>query len=230
MSQSDADQQACEVPLVEQLRSTPKDYRTVRAIQWSEDGRETGHQFIPVGFMMHRAADEIDRLNALQSSAPASASGELLDAVRFIADCAPELNMSNYDHDQVAELNSAMCEIYSLLNAAPLPAATASSERAVALKCAEIVSQWRRQFPIFYKAEHAALEVVEDRIRAYAASLSETPASDTAKDDLLRDYQAECLRVLWGSEFDKDRFTRLNTRANDCLRANGDRAKREGGK
>ena len=64
MPQSDADQQACEVPLVEQLRSIPKDYRTCRAIQWSDDGRETGHQFIPVGYMMHRAADEIDRLRA----------------------------------------------------------------------------------------------------------------------------------------------------------------------
>ena len=61
------DQQACEVPLVEQLRSIPKDYRTVRAIQWSDDGRETGHQFIPVGHMMHRAADEIERLKASAS-------------------------------------------------------------------------------------------------------------------------------------------------------------------
>ena len=52
----------CEVPLVEQLRSIPKDYRTWRAIQWDEDGRETGHQFIPVGYMMHRAADMIDAL------------------------------------------------------------------------------------------------------------------------------------------------------------------------
>jgi hypothetical protein len=53
---------ACEVPLVEQLRSIPKDYRAVLAIQWADDGRETGHQYIPVGFMMHRAADEIERL------------------------------------------------------------------------------------------------------------------------------------------------------------------------
>lgn len=52
----------CEVPLTEQLRSVPKDFRTSRAIQWSEDGRETGHQYIPVGFMMHRAADEIEKL------------------------------------------------------------------------------------------------------------------------------------------------------------------------
>ena len=66
---TDADQQACEVPLTEQLRSIPKDYRTCRAIQWSEDGRETGHQFIPVGFMMHRAADEIERLQKRCSEA-----------------------------------------------------------------------------------------------------------------------------------------------------------------
>jgi hypothetical protein len=63
-SPPDADQQECEVPLTEQLRSIPKDYRTCRAIQWSDDGLETGHQFIPVGYMMHRAADEIDRLRA----------------------------------------------------------------------------------------------------------------------------------------------------------------------
>lgn len=49
-----------EVPLIEQLRSIPADYRTVRTIQWDEEGRETGHQFIPVGFMMHRAAAALE--------------------------------------------------------------------------------------------------------------------------------------------------------------------------
>ena len=53
----------CEVPIVEKLRSVPKDYRTAVAIQWDEYGRETGHSFIPVGYMMHEAADEIERLN-----------------------------------------------------------------------------------------------------------------------------------------------------------------------
>lgn len=71
--------QACEVPLVEQLRSIPEDYRTVRAIQWSEDGSETGHQFIPVGFMMHRAAAEIERLRA------AAPEGEAQEARRYRA-------------------------------------------------------------------------------------------------------------------------------------------------
>lgn len=68
--------QACEVPLVEQLRSIPEDYRTVRAIQWSEDGRETGHQFIPVGFIMHRAAAEIERLRAARPEGEAQLAYE----------------------------------------------------------------------------------------------------------------------------------------------------------
>ena len=55
----------CEVPIVEKLRSVPKDYRTCVAIQWAENGDETGHRFIPVGYMMHEAADEIERLQAL---------------------------------------------------------------------------------------------------------------------------------------------------------------------
>jgi hypothetical protein len=55
----------CEVPIVEKLRSVPKDYRTCVAIQWAENGAETGHRFIPVGYMMHEAADEIERLQAL---------------------------------------------------------------------------------------------------------------------------------------------------------------------
>lgn len=59
----------CEVPIVEKLRSVPKDYRTCVAIQWAEDGAETGHRFIPVGYMMHEAADEIERLQALAPSA-----------------------------------------------------------------------------------------------------------------------------------------------------------------
>jgi hypothetical protein len=51
-----------EVPLIEKLRSVKKDYRTSFAIQWAEDGTETGHRFIPVGYMMHEAADRIEEL------------------------------------------------------------------------------------------------------------------------------------------------------------------------
>lgn len=54
----------CEVSIVEKLRSVSEDYRTCEAIQWAEDGAETGHRFIPVGYMMHEAADEIERLGA----------------------------------------------------------------------------------------------------------------------------------------------------------------------
>lgn len=53
-----------EVPLIEKLRSVSKDYRTWEAIQWAEDGTETGHRHIPVGYMMHEAADEIERLGS----------------------------------------------------------------------------------------------------------------------------------------------------------------------
>ena len=59
----------CEVPIVEKLRSVPKDYRTCVAIQWADNGAETGHRFIPVGYMMHEAADEIERLKALVPNA-----------------------------------------------------------------------------------------------------------------------------------------------------------------
>ena len=65
---SNAEHQACEVPLVEQLRSVPKTFGAWRATQWSDDGRETGHQHIPVGYLFHRAADEIESLLAFKRS------------------------------------------------------------------------------------------------------------------------------------------------------------------
>lgn len=64
-----SDNYTSEVPFIEQLRSIPKEYRVCRAIQWAQDGSETGHQFIPVGFMMHRAADEIERLSTIERDA-----------------------------------------------------------------------------------------------------------------------------------------------------------------
>lgn len=42
----------------------------------------------------------------------------LLSTLYNIAEAAPELNMSNYDHDQVSELNAAMTEVFLLLKAA----------------------------------------------------------------------------------------------------------------
>ena len=61
--------QACEVPFVEQLRSVPKDFRAERVIQRADDGTPTGHQIIPVGFMFHRAADELERLASPEARA-----------------------------------------------------------------------------------------------------------------------------------------------------------------
>ena len=58
---------ACEVPLVEKLRSVPKDYKTCFASAWTADGREIGYTFIPVGYMMHEAADEIERLRRMSA-------------------------------------------------------------------------------------------------------------------------------------------------------------------
>ena len=37
---------------------------------------------------------------------------------RSLAYGAPELNMSNYDHEQVRQLNDAMCEVFTTLDAA----------------------------------------------------------------------------------------------------------------
>jgi hypothetical protein len=47
-----------------------------------------------------------------------AAAGDLLSALYDITEAAPELNMSNYDHDQVSQLNAAMVEAFSLLRAA----------------------------------------------------------------------------------------------------------------
>lgn len=46
-------------------------------------------------------------------------SNALLESVRVafgVMSDSPELNMSNYDHDDVALLNTAMCEAWSILN------------------------------------------------------------------------------------------------------------------
>jgi hypothetical protein len=52
----------CETPLVDRLRMVPEDYRTSREIQWDSRGVPTGHQFIPVGYLMHTAANRIQAL------------------------------------------------------------------------------------------------------------------------------------------------------------------------
>ncbi len=51
---------AREVPLIEQLRSVPKDQKVVIEFQWAENGIATGHHSSPVGALMHRAADALE--------------------------------------------------------------------------------------------------------------------------------------------------------------------------
>ena len=53
------DTQCAETPLVDLLRGIPKDHRITVPMMWDEAGREIGHSMIPVGLLMHRAADEL---------------------------------------------------------------------------------------------------------------------------------------------------------------------------
>jgi hypothetical protein len=43
---------------------------------------------------------------------------EALEKARNIAYAAPELNMCNYDHEQVRQLNDRMIEVFQILDAA----------------------------------------------------------------------------------------------------------------
>ena len=51
-----------EKPIEEMLRGIPQDHRICIPFQWAEDGRETGHHYIPVGRHVHQAADKITAL------------------------------------------------------------------------------------------------------------------------------------------------------------------------
>ena len=51
-------------PLAELLVGISKDARMEEETQWAEDGTPTGHALIPVGRLMHEAADEISRLQS----------------------------------------------------------------------------------------------------------------------------------------------------------------------
>jgi hypothetical protein len=174
-SPNEADQQAYEVPLVEQLRSIPKDYRTCRAIQWSDDGRETGHQFIPVGHMMHGAADMIEALQ----SAPANA--------RAVAEKCAELCRDPKDYAGGPSSTRIFawkeCEDRILAFRATLPEAlrpaTARSEPVAWLHKDQpwVITDRVRQIWLASKPS----QVENYTIPLYAAPLSETPAGGTAK-------------------------------------------------
>jgi hypothetical protein len=51
----------------------------------------------------------------LAITAEVAALKERLAAVEQIARLAPELNLNNYDHDEVRELNDAMIQLYDIV-------------------------------------------------------------------------------------------------------------------
>jgi chromosome segregation ATPase len=56
-----------------------------------------------------------------QLRAQVAAMEATISAARSLAYGAPELNMCNYDHEQVRQLNDAMCELFTLLDQARTP-------------------------------------------------------------------------------------------------------------
>lgn len=66
---------------------------------------------IEQAFARHRIAAEA------ASEAQVKVLREALEELRGILEDAPELNPSNYDHDQVCELNAKMVEAYLFLTA-----------------------------------------------------------------------------------------------------------------
>lgn len=60
---SKEENQACETPLAELLRSTPISYRASWESHWNEAGDAIGHTMSPLGRYAHEAADMISRLN-----------------------------------------------------------------------------------------------------------------------------------------------------------------------
>ncbi len=69
---------------------------------------EIGEDFPSGTKVRHRIARLNERARKLEAG---------IDAAHTVAHAAPELNMSNYDHDQVCELNTAMCEVFVILDA-----------------------------------------------------------------------------------------------------------------
>lgn len=67
-----------------------------------------------------RAADRIDTLTADLAAMTADRDRlrEVVESAHTVAHAAPELNPSNYTHDQACELNTAMCEVFNILDTA----------------------------------------------------------------------------------------------------------------
>lgn len=63
----------------------------------------SGHADVPVANIFTAMVEEVRRLRSV------------IDDATSALDDAQELNMSNYDEDQVADLNSAYCHAYAIL-------------------------------------------------------------------------------------------------------------------
>ncbi|WP_067517927.1 hypothetical protein [Endozoicomonas ascidiicola] len=61
---------------------------------------------------------DIDRLVGMLEDANEVILGleKLIKDAKEVAFASPELNMSNYTHDEVGNLNTAMCEVYTMLD------------------------------------------------------------------------------------------------------------------
>lgn len=97
------EEQAAEVSIIEKLRSVPNEHRSCVAIQWAEDGTETGHRFIPVGYMMHEAADALESADKRIAELEAQLSECQKDAERYrFVRNKPEmlLHLSNREFDR----------------------------------------------------------------------------------------------------------------------------------
>ena len=64
----------------------------------------------------HFAEHNCDYCKLLKQYEEALIKLRALEDVKAILDDAPELNVNNYDHDQVCQLNTAMCEAWSLVH------------------------------------------------------------------------------------------------------------------
>ncbi|WP_422462795.1 MULTISPECIES: hypothetical protein [unclassified Endozoicomonas] len=66
----------------------------------------------------YEAERDINRLNGLLNEANEriEALEKLIKETKEVAFTSPELNMCNYNHDDVGKLNTAMCEVFSMLD------------------------------------------------------------------------------------------------------------------
>ena len=117
---SDAPQQT---PLVDLLRDVPKNLRAEWPIQWSDDGRETGHSLAPIGKYCHDAADRIEKLES-----------ENADLKRQLEEMRDQIVKRN---DRIAELERQLEETEGALYAEGRLRRTAEQQLSEAQKNAE---------------------------------------------------------------------------------------------